>query len=487
MKKSICLLLLIVSCSIFAQNANFPEYHNSKIESSELYLNGNIYQKDALLFVDLIREVHPAFAPNVDKVFKASFDIDSVANDVYKWAAECKNKGEFNMHLQSILCKLHDGHTMMLNTSYDWIYPFSYIKDDDGSFILSSVNYVNEAFLGKEIICINHKPIKDIISSFRNFLSYDNTIRFNYIVRNYIPIVDLWKYNPYKSDDDKLYLDFSDGSECVIFPTRNNQMIKYSHLKKNKENKFVSENSNRTFTYRINSDNDTCHFLFNSFSDANLNPSLPYFWSFLNEMFNEIDLKNINVLVVDLRKNSGGNSNLGDMLLSWLKPIEEIKTQTTLLRISDLWIKHNPMQYFTLFNAFLKENIELKKGELINPNLRTNNSNKNKEELNNKNTMSLYRRNMDTSKIFKGEVIFLQSPETYSSSGLLITNALDNNIGKVIGTESSYNTSSYGDLLGWTLPNTKLKGYVSHKIFLRPDSSKFSNKTIKPISTSVNP
>ncbi len=45
---------------------------------------------------------------------------------------------------------------------------------------------------------------------------------------------------------------------------------------------------------------------------------------------------------------------------------------------------------------------------------------------------------------YKGEVIFIQGPRTFSSAGILITTARDNKIGTIIGTESTFSPSCKG-------------------------------------------
>lgn len=58
---------------------------------------------------------------------------------------------------------------------------------------------------------------------------------------------------------------------------------------------------------------------------------------------------------------------------------------------------------------------------------------------------------------------------------------MDNNIGIVIGTKSSYRPCNYGDRLPWELPNTKIHGIVSHKFFNRPDITKCNESSLTPV------
>jgi hypothetical protein len=88
--------------------------------------------------------------------------------------------------------------------------------------------------------------------------------------------------------------------------------------------------------------------------------------------------------------------------------------------------------------------------------------------------------NKSKSNIFTGNVIFIQGKGTFSSAGNLIVNAVDNKIGQVIGIKSNYKPCNYGDVLGWQLPHTKIKGGVSFKIFNRPDEDKCRESFISP-------
>lgn len=92
----------------------------------------------------------------------------------------------------------------------------------------------------------------------------------------------------------------------------------------------------------------------------------------------------------------------------------------------------------------------------------------------------LFAKNSDPNRVFKGDVVFIQNQNTYSSAGMLITSAVDNKIGVVVGTPSAYRPSNYGDILAWQLPHTQINGFVSHKFFYRADRSKNDEQSILP-------
>lgn len=67
-------LALFIAVSVNAQVNNAVTYSNPTASQSTEYRNGNIYQKDFLLFVEMLKETHPAFASGSDD----PLDIDSV-------------------------------------------------------------------------------------------------------------------------------------------------------------------------------------------------------------------------------------------------------------------------------------------------------------------------------------------------------------------------------------------------------------------------
>jgi len=166
---------------------------------------------------------------------------------------------------------------------------------------------------------------------------------------------------------------------------------------------------------------------------------IPQFDMFLEEVFDTIKKLDIQTLVVDARSNSGGNSMLCDQLLSWLKPVDEIKSFDSQKRISKLMETNYPNAVGNLFTM-----------------------------------------NTDADKVFKGNVYFIQDNDTFSSAAMLIVMATDNNIGTVIGEAGSYRPCNFGDLLSYELPNTHVKGGVSHAYFMRPDKDACGENSLIP-------
>ena len=88
--------------------------------------------------------------------------------------------------------------------------------------------------------------------------------------------------------------------------------------------------------------------------------------------------------------------------------------------------------------------------------------------------------NFDKERIFKGDVVFIQSRESFSSASLLLTTARDNGIGYIIGERSGGRPSHYGDILYCSLPNTGTIATVSHKHFVRPNRALSGEQYLEP-------
>lgn len=214
------------------------------------------------------------------------------------------------------------------------------------------------------------------------------------------------------------------------------------------------------FHYTIVPEQGLCYLQFNQCVDARTasNESLPRWDTTLDEMFAQMKAQGIKRLVVDAQYNNGGSSMLCDELLIRLCPLSQLKMLTTSMRFSRLMASYNPRIAIAKQSwendGHIDELYQLTQGQVgpgfVQP------------------------------EVFDGSVIFVQSQKTYSSAGILMTLARDNNIGKIVGTNSSFSPSHYGEILPYKLPNTGVIGTISCKFFSRPDAEHVDDKTLVP-------
>jgi hypothetical protein len=371
-----------------------------------------------------------------------------------------------------------------------------FVDIGNDSVYLFSVDKPYQKCLGKKILEINHFPVMDVVQSFKTTMSSDNDIFSIGQVDDYMMFYSLWVNNPYSKKDSSIILTFEDNTEIILLPDKWENFDLISYKIQNQYNE-ITQWKNELFFYTVLKEKNICYLQFNQCYDQGtvrflkyMNAEkiddemekqismLPRFDTLIANMFQEMRTNEIKTLIVDVRNNSGGNSLLCDVLLSYLKPTSEMKESNTFIRISPFFKKVYPNNYQKLEKFLNKygETLEMGKLYLINK-LEKMKTELSKSE---KKIMKYFQSNEDRRKVFDGSVYFFQSQDTYSSAGDLIINAVDNGIGTVIGEKSSYKPCSYGDVLGWKLPNTGIQGGISHKLFNRPDESKCHENFLTP-------
>jgi hypothetical protein len=88
--------------------------------------------------------------------------------------------------------------------------------------------------------------------------------------------------------------------------------------------------------------------------------------------------------------------------------------------------------------------------------------------------------NFQQPELYKGNVVFVMGKRTFSSAGMLLTNARDHHVGTIIGSTSTFSPSHYGEVLPFRLPNTEIIGSISSKYFARPDAATADERYLRP-------
>jgi C-terminal processing protease CtpA/Prc len=207
----------------------------------------------------------------------------------------------------------------------------------------------------------------------------------------------------------------------------------------------------------------------------------PNYNKFLDEMFKTMSKNDVEKIIVDLRYNGGGNSILGNLFMYHCDIPDTIQDYSGgAIKISELFKQSYKNSYEYFKKDFLAKNeekkfkipklIELDREEINDDysffkNIEEGNTPWKVKPVNDK---------------FKGKIILLIGQNTFSSASMYATILSDNKQATLIGEPIGQKPTSFGDLLIFTLPETNIRATVSHKIFLRPDSSKDSDPTLYP-------
>lgn len=453
--------LLLGITSVLGQN--IPMLHNERVENSSEYISGNSYQKDLLLYVDMLKATHPYYADA-----KHSAELDKQVRKLYKECDEIADDLDFKVYLAELAASLNDGHTAVpFWMTFNSIFPVRMSFDGNVSATVDVSPEDRREILGKEIKRINGKSIKQILRMSRPLVSADNEANFENIVKEYLMFAEFWSLMGMSSDT--MHIDFTDGSSADIAAVDKHN-LKIAQLQTNSGDR-VTAKRNVLFDYTIFEEESICYLQFNQFADRLTNPQYPQlarFDEFIRDMMTEIEAKDIKTLVIDLQYNGGGNSQLGDVLLSWLYPHQETKQYGVDVRVSELLCSHYPQ-----YREFTVDGRSLEMG-CVYDYYGFDHSEECEIDYNAPQDSAKHILNFDREQVFDGNIIFIQSRDSFSSTTLLLTLARDNGVGIIIGKPSGGKPCHYGDVLYLQLPNTNTLATVSHKYFRRPNM-KFEN------------
>ncbi|MEZ0370754.1 MAG: S41 family peptidase [Candidatus Sericytochromatia bacterium] len=173
------------------------------------------------------------------------------------------------------------------------------------------------------------------------------------------------------------------------------------------------------------------------------------FAGFLAEMFSRLQQQGIGTLIVDLRRNGGGNSRLGEQLVQYLAPApfrqySRIDNKVSLLAQDEWGCKGKPSKRgnWPEICRAPRGSMLSEPGEFTDP--------------------------LPANQRFGGKVYALIGPGTFSSAADLAVMLKDFHLATLVGEETGGLASSYGDYLEFNLPNSRFGVHVSYRFFVRP-------------------
>ncbi len=171
---------------------------------------------------------------------------------------------------------------------------------------------------------------------------------------------------------------------------------------------------------------------------------LESFANFFERAFTKFQERDIDMLIIDLRKNGGGDSSVGDMLVSYItdQPYRmfartDIKISQQLLDLAKLYGEEQPGDVASAVGETLSYDVPL---ETPPP----------------------------TPLRFGGDVFVLTGHCTASSATDFAAVVKDFGLGTIVGEETGGLPTDFGDYIVFTLPQTGLELRVSYKYFVRP-------------------
>ncbi len=194
------------------------------------------------------------------------------------------------------------------------------------------------------------------------------------------------------------------------------------------------------------------------------------FNEFLQETFQRIHDRPIRGLVIDLRRNGGGSTRLGDLLLSYItdQPYRMIaRMDLKVSRQKKQWLKKRylpralqwlPLQYIT---AGWRQIWSAPEGSIVTSVVEPS-------------------RPPDNPLRYRGPVCVLIGPRTFSSAQKLTNAIKDFKLATLIGQETGGVPNAFGEAYTFRLPHTRLLVRVSTKRYVRANGDASWSRGIPP-------
>lgn len=374
---------------------------------------------------------------------------------------------EFWKLLAPVVAKLGDGHTF-LNFPYSFrrkyldaggtIFPLD--VRIDGEQLLVRENYSSDSTLAvnSEILSINGLPQEMILQDLRRYRGGETVGLVNrYVQRMFKPL--LWAHYVFEDRFEVEYISSLDGEHYseTLTGVRSEE---YDSLSQKKDK---SKQAPTYWTFQSIPDEKIGILDLNSFAWPR---DLKSFQKFLKSTFTTIRDEGLSNLIIDLRRNGGGDNTLGEALIDYLATQPWVLMSKAEVRLSpqmkrDLipwFLRWMPIKPAIKAFAFLYSSQGIERVEIF-------------SDSNNVDLLTVYTEPKKLKKNalrFSGKTFVLIDNGSYSMSVIFAAVMKDYGFATLIGEETGQSANPYGGNYFFSLPNTHLRASVSMGRTFRP-------------------
>jgi len=374
------------------------------------------------------------FFTEVEKVKKSIIDSISV--------------NKFLILLYRISGLVKDGHNapyivqpvIIDELKKEQFFPYKLVIEKNRLFVPKSTSIASGLPTGSEIISINNVSIRQIMPEIEKLIGGSNI----YSTEMAGKLLSYFLFlNDVKAPFNLQYIDTLKNKSVKILRTglkfKDALAVTMPHLR-------------NEYTFKIIG-NKLGYFDFMSMSG-----DLNKFDQFLDSSFALMRKGEITNVAIDIRKNSGGNSSLGDLLFSYITERKYSLMGSRMWKVSAQYKKYLMLNGDSTNNYLIKENGSIwELGNCEPQDNRFKNDNK-----------------------FKGKVYLITGPFTFSSANMIADGAKQFRIAEIVGTPTGENTNDFGEAYVFTLPNSQIKMQTTTSFDYGTNCNKNSHMPVKP-------
>ena len=384
---------------------------------------------------------HPDFAGYADEV------------KLYQQVAALKaqittpmTRVEFFRHIGQLSNLFQDGHSFLI-----WPYqelnalreqgakpfPFLVKLSSNGVFVAKQYQYAGQQLpAGSQLISINGVAVTDIFANTQRYVGGETAVLRQAFVAERFPFL-LWAVYGFINQFDIEYMHQGKTQRLLIDNQQNWQLADAALKPQTTEVSYRRLNTTTAYLDVTSFDVDP-----DEFSTQ------------LNSAFTSIARDNLTALVIDIRHNTGGNTDTATELASYIanKPFRLVSHMTEKLNAENRGIFG--------YKGQAGDMISTAWDDYVKPN--------------------------SSAQHFDGQVVVLIGPVTYSAAIVFATAVQDNQFGLLAGkaTGGFANQTAQGNL--FNLPHSQLRAYVATRLLVRPNGSSAVSTVIPDLIVADN-
>ena len=421
---SLLLSMVLLSGCTGAHLEIFPELENPALMQQKIA--PELLHQDIDALVAGVKLRHPDFAGYADEV------------KLYQQVAALKanittpmTRVEFFRQIGQLSHLFQDGHSFLiwpyqelnaLREQGSKPFPFLVKLSSNGVFVAKQYQYQNQQLLaGSQLISINGVAVTDIFANAQRYVGGETAALRQAFVAERLPFL-LWAVYGFIDQFDIEYNHLGKTQRLHINNQQSWQVVQ-------------AQDTDTTADIAYRRLNDATGYL--EVTSFDVEPDV--FSDQLKSAFSQIAQDKVSALVIDIRHNTGGNTDTATELASYIanKPFRLVSQMTEKLNAENRGLFG--------YKGFMGEIISTEWDDYVKPNTSADH--------------------------FKGKVVVLIGPVSYSAAIVFATTVQDNQFGLLAGkaTGGFANQSAQGNL--FNLPHSQLRAYVATRLLVRPSGN----------------
>ena len=410
----------------------------SKTRSLECRISSSKLANDVNVLFETIRQCHPNMCAYVSEE-----EVAAIRQRTYEAVGQPMTKQEFYWVVAFAVASLKNAHTFIVPLDEEFeaylngggkYFPLN-LRYDRGRIILSTVQ-VQDLPTGAELLFINGEHATSVFDRFARTRAAERH-NSNYQATVQAAPLYLWMAGYDASRPLELEVQTFDGKSLRYELDSAARTDIVAAKRKNQELL-----GRKNYSFRLLPEHNV------GLIELNLliEDRAERFDAFLRETFKKLSDQHVSHLIIDLRRNPGGNSSLGDMLISYLTDAPIRQAELEMVRMSPLLRASAGADIESIEKEYLGGQ-EAKDGEVYT-------------------YCPLEVKPSSVSCPFRGHVYLLIGSGNYSSAVLLASAMKHYRLATIVGEETGDPTAQYGNILWFSLPNSGLKVGVAAKYFV---------------------